>query len=62
MTKNYVTTPISRNWNRMAELSRLPKRNRIQEAEYSYRQAVQNHFSSHGVMPHDYVPVGETPK
>ena len=62
MSKKYGDSPIQRNWNRMAELSSITKRTRIQEAEYDYRVSVQSFFASKGTMPKDYIPVGEHPK
>ena len=65
MKNKYGNTPIQRNWNRMAELTRMhpyPKNGTEEATELSYRIAVQNYFAHNGVMPDDYVPVGEKPK
>ena len=51
-------TAVGRNWARMAELSRISPRNRVQEAEFQYRIAVQNYFSRHGEIPGDFIEPG----
>ena len=62
MDDKYGNTPIQRNWNRMAELSRKVRsahpRSRLDAAEFSYRITVQNFFANEGTMPDDYIPVG----
>ena len=46
---------ISRNWTRMAELSALNPRSRLQDAELHYRIAVQNKFANTGIIDPDFI-------
>lgn len=62
MKDKYGTSPIQRNWNRMAELtSNWPKKDSAQDAELQYRISVQNHFALNGGMVPNYIPVGFKP-
>lgn len=54
----YGTSPIQRNWNRMAELTshRLRRQlTKIETAELEYRIAVQNDFANTGKVPEDFI-------
>lgn len=48
---------IKRNWDRLAELTRKPTKTVRDKAEINYRADIQNHYSAHGRMPDDYIPV-----
>ena len=50
-----MSSPIARNWARMADLSRINPRNKLQDAEYNYRVAVQNQYSATGKMDPDFI-------
>ena len=50
--KSYGSTPIQRNWNRLAELTQHWRE--CDKAEIDYRVAVQNYYANHGEMPADF--------
>lgn len=59
MKSRYGSTPIQRNWNRMAELTKYW--NEKDKPEIEYRIAVQNYFAIEGHMPPDFIDP-EAPK
>jgi len=49
---------IEKNWNRISELSRPGRaRDPTLGVELKYRISVQNHFTSYGELPPNYIPV-----
>ena len=52
-----MSSPISRNWARMAEITRIPNYNdnKLLRAELSYRIAVQNNYAANGEMDPEFI-------
>lgn len=46
MEEEEINVIMNKNWNRMAEISRFPKRNELLQAEMDYRRTVHNKMTN----------------
>lgn len=53
MEEKEINIIMNKNWNRMAELSKLPKKNELLQIEMDYRRAVHNKMGNDNLSYED---------
>ena len=53
---------LFQNWNRIADLTRIRHPTAEQKAELAYRMAIHNNYAADGILPDNYVEVGDKPR
>jgi len=60
LTRKYGRDPITRNWNRLSELTHKGiYATKADNAEINYRIAIQQEYSVSGKIPEGFIPVGD---